>query len=41
VVITDVHAADDLVELGLLGGALLGRQLAGVAAGARSRRSWS
>ena len=30
----DVHAADDLVELGLLGGSLLGRQLAGVAAGA-------
>ena len=29
-----VHAADDLVELGLLGGPLLGRQLAGVAAGA-------
>ena len=28
----DVHPADDLVELGLLGGALLGRQLAGVAA---------
>ena len=30
----DVHAADDLVELGLLGGPLLGGQLAGVAAGA-------
>ena len=30
----DVHAADDAVELGLLGGPLLGRQLAGVAAGA-------
>ena len=30
----DVHAADDLVELGLLGRSLLGRQLAGVAAGA-------
>ena len=29
-----VHAADGLVELGLLGGALLGGQLAGVAAGA-------
>ena len=29
-----VHAADDLVELGLLGGPLLGGQLAGVAAGA-------
>ena len=28
----DVHAADRLVELGLLGGALLGGQLAGVAA---------
>ena len=30
----DVHAADRLVELGLLGGPLLGGQLAGVAAGA-------
>ena len=29
-----VHPADDLVELGLLGRSLLGRQLAGVAAGA-------
>ena len=30
----DVHAGDDVVELGLLGGPLLGGQLAGVAAGA-------
>ena len=34
VVMTTSIAADDLVELGLLGGALLGGQLAGVAAGA-------
>ena len=34
VVMTTSIAADDLVELGLLGGPLLGGQLAGVAAGA-------